>query len=258
VIETSLRRLPGKHVVSQDGERIGKLTDVYESTSEGGGGTFATVATGLFGTSSSFFPLDTAELRGGEVVVPYTKDFVKNAPRVDNDEELTAPEEQRLFEYYGLSEQTGAPAGTGPRAAVGHDTSGPTTDSAMTRSEERLHVGTERVETGRARLRKYVVTETVTRTVPVAHEELRITREPIVAGGPTTAVTTLSEEQHEIVLTAERPTVVKEVVPVERVRLDTETVVAQETVTEQVRKEQIEVDGDVPVDERGGPLPGSA
>ena len=36
----------------------------------------------------------------------------------------------------------------------------------------------------------------------------------------------------------------KEAVPVERVRLDNETVTEQETVTEEVRKEQIETDGD--------------
>jgi len=48
----NLRRLAGKHVVGPDGERIGKVSDVYESTSAGGG-TFATVATGLFGSSSS-------------------------------------------------------------------------------------------------------------------------------------------------------------------------------------------------------------
>jgi uncharacterized protein (TIGR02271 family) len=49
----------------------------------------------------------------------------------------------------------------------------------MTRSEEQLHVGTEKVETGRARLRKHVVTEQVTKTVPVSHEEVTVTREAI-------------------------------------------------------------------------------
>ena len=63
--------------------------------------------------------------------------------------------------------------------AVGRDTSGPTTDEAMTRSEERLNVGTRTEEVGRARLRKYVVTENVTETVPVSHEEVRVSREPI-------------------------------------------------------------------------------
>jgi len=59
------------------------------------------------------------------------------------------------------------------------DKIGPTTDDAMTRSEEELRVGTARRERGRARLRKYVVTEQVQQTVPVRREEVRVEREPI-------------------------------------------------------------------------------
>ena len=250
---SSLGRLAGMSVSGPNGENIGKIADVYEST-DGSGGTFATVTTGLFGGGSSFFPLDAAELRGDSVVVPYTKDFVKSAPRVENDEELTAPEEQRLFEYYsqggqGMSSSTtDTTASTGMSThTVGHDTSGPTTDDAMTRSEERLQVGTERVEAGRARLRKYVVTETETRTVPVSHEEVRIEREPITDGNVDKAYAgpAISEEEHEVVLHAERAVVDKEAVPVERVRLDKETVTEQQTVTEEVRKEKIEMEGGV-------------
>ncbi|MCW2619611.1 MAG: uncharacterized protein JWR28_2760, partial [Modestobacter sp.] len=53
----------------------------------------------------------------------------------------------------------------------------------------------------------------------------------------------ISEEEHEVVLHAERPVVDKEAVPVERVRLGTETITDQESVTDSVRKEQIETDG---------------
>jgi uncharacterized protein (TIGR02271 family) len=129
---------------------------------------------------------------------------------------------------------------------VGHDTSGPTTDDAMTVSEEQLQVGTERREAGRARLRKYVVTENVTQTVPVQREEVRLEREPITDGniGDATAGPAISEEEHEVVLHEERPVVQKETVPVERVRLDTDTVTEQETVSDEVRKERVEVDGD--------------
>ena len=74
----------------------------------------------------------------------------------------------------------GADAGAGP--AVGADTSGPTTDEAMTRSEERLQAGTEQVDAGRARLRKYVVSETEQVEVPVSREEVRLEREPITDG----------------------------------------------------------------------------
>ena len=127
---------------------------------------------------------------------------------------------------------------------MGKDTSGPTTDNAMTRSEEQLHVGTENVETGKARLRKYVVTENVTRTVPVSHEEVRIEREPITDAnvGDAVAGGDLTEEEHEVTLSAEQVVVNKETVPVERVRLDTDTVTEDQTVSEEVRKEQIDTD----------------
>ncbi|GAB3306397.1 PRC and DUF2382 domain-containing protein [Geodermatophilus aquaeductus] len=131
------------------------------------------------------------------------------------------------------------------RGTVGHDTSGPTTDNAMTRSEEHLNVGTQRVEAGRARLRKYVVSENVTETVPVSREEVRVEREPITDANIGNAMDgpAISEEEHEVVLHAERPVVSKEATPVERVRLDTQTVTEQQQVSEQVRREEIEVEG---------------
>ena len=116
----------------------------------------------------------------------------------------------------------------------------------MTRSEERLNVGTQTREAGRARLRKYVVTENVTQTVPVQREEVRVEREPITDAnvGDATSGPDISEEEHEVVLHEERPVVEKEAVPVERVRLDTETVTDEVTVSEDVRKEQIDTDVD--------------
>ena len=134
---------------------------------------------------------------------------------------------------------------TGEAGVVGRDVSGPTTDNAMTRSEERLNVGTRSEEVGRARLRKYVVTENVTETVPVSREEVRVEREPITDANVGNAMDgpAISEEEHEVTLHAERPVVEKEAVPVERVRLDKETVTEQERVTADVRKEEIEVDG---------------
>ena len=116
----------------------------------------------------------------------------------------------------------------------------------MTRSEERLDVGTAATEAGRARLRKYIVSERETVTVPVSHEEVRVEREPITDANAGNAYDgpALSEEEHEVVLHAETPVVNKETVPVERVRLDTETVTSQERVSEDVRKEQIEMEGD--------------
>jgi uncharacterized protein (TIGR02271 family) len=100
------------------------------------------------------------------------------------------------------------------------------------------------VETGRARLRKFVVTEEQTVTVPVTREEVRVEREPITAG-ETAGDVEIADAQQDVVLTEERLVVQKEAVPVERVRLGTETVTEDRAVTEEVRKEQVEFDSDV-------------
>jgi uncharacterized protein (TIGR02271 family) len=134
---------------------------------------------------------------------------------------------------------------------VGRDVSGPTTDDAMTRSEEELRVGTAQRERGRVRLRKYVTTEQVEQAVPVRRERVRVEREPITDTNIDAATSgpDISEEEHEVVLREEEPVVDKRVVPRERVRLDKDTVTGEERVAEQVRKEQIEVQDE---DTRGG------
>jgi uncharacterized protein (TIGR02271 family) len=117
----------------------------------------------------------------------------------------------------------------------------------MTRSEEQLKVGKTSRESGRARLRKYVVTEEEQVTVPVQREELRIEREPITEGNVDEAMggPAISEEEHEVVLHEEEPVVEKRAVPKERVRLEKDTVTDERTVTEEVRKERIDSEGDV-------------
>ena len=124
----------------------------------------------------------------------------------------------------------------------------------MTLSEEQLRVGTQTHEAGRARLRKYVVTENVTQTVPVSREEVRIEREPITEAnrGDATSGPDISEEEHEVVLHEERPVVEKEAVPVERVRLDTETVTDEVTVSDDVRREELDTDIDQATDRGTG------
>ncbi|WP_458779768.1 DUF2382 domain-containing protein [Arthrobacter sp. D3-16] len=251
----------GGNVIGSDGTKIGSIGQIYadDDTSEP---TWVTVKTGLFGTSESFVPLDAATQDGNDIVVPYTKDKVKDAPRVAPDGHLEPEEEDQLYTYYersGGAAYTGTAAGTdrtttdrdttddaSAQGTVGRDTSGPTTDDAMTRSEEQLHVGTEKQAAGRARLRKYVVTENVTKTVPVQREEVRLEREPITDANRGAALDgpAISEEEHEVILHEERPVVEKETVPVERVRLDKETVTEEHTVNEEVRKENIELDDD--------------
>ncbi|WP_051324989.1 DUF2382 domain-containing protein [Candidatus Solirubrobacter pratensis] len=236
-----VQRWRGMSAVDSNGDKIGKIDEIYLDRSSAEP-EWATVNTGLFGMRTTFVPISGAESRGDEVRLAYTKDQIKDAPNVDADGELSTEEEQRLYEHYGRGDY----GDWDSSASVGRDTSGPTTDDAMTRSEEELRVGTERRESGRARLRKYVVTEEVTKTVPVQREEVRIEREPITGDNVDDALDgpAISEEEHEVVLHEETPVVEKRTVPKERVRMAKDTRTEQETVSEEVRKERIETDGD--------------
>lgn len=257
----------GLTAVDPDGDKIGSIGQVYLDD-QTGQPDWITVNTGLFGMKENFVPLAGSTINGDNLVLPFHKTVVKDAPQIADADHLDANEQDRLYAYYG--QYTGGAAQQGGRTAdldqsydrdtstgvatagvaaqgvrgEGHDTSGPNTDDAITRSEEHLRVGTERVEAGRARLRKYVVTETQTVQVPVSREEVRIEREPITDAnrGEALSGADITEEEHEIVLTEERPVVTTEAVPVERVRLGTETVTEQQTVSGEVRKEQIELD----------------
>nr|MBA2638009.1 YsnF/AvaK domain-containing protein [Solirubrobacterales bacterium] len=139
------------------------------------------------------------------------------------------------------------------RGVVGNDVSGAETDEAMTRSEEELRIGVARRETGRVRLRKHITTEPVSETVTTQREELRVEREPITDANIGNAMSggDLTEEEHEVTLSAEEAIVEKRVVPKERVRMDKEIVSEQQTVTDEIRKEQIEV-----IDAAGEPAQG--
>ena len=239
----------GGNVVDNDGDKIGSIGQVFLDD-RSGRPEWVTVKTGLFGGGESFVPLRESEIVGDDVRVPYDKDKVKDAPRIaDADGHLSEDEEDTLYAYYGITgaDSTVGGVDTDTRTATpgaGHDTSGPDTDSTMTRSEEQVRVGTETREAGRVRLRKYVVTENVTQTVPVSREEVRLEREPITDANRDDALSggDITEEEHEVVLTEERPVVQKETVPVERVRLDKDTVTEQHQVDETVRKEEVELD----------------
>jgi uncharacterized protein (TIGR02271 family) len=254
----------GRTLVDTNGEKVGTIDDVYTDATRGQP-EWALVHTGLLGTNKRLVPLRGASPNGGDVRVTVDKQAIQDSPGVEADEELSEAQERRLFEHYGLAytSEASTTAQSLPRAdggrdggdepgerddaaagPVGRDVSGPTTDDAMTRSEEELRVDTRQREAGRVRLRKYVVTEHVQQTVPVRREEVRIEREPITDANIDEAMAgpAISDEQHEVVLHEEELVVEKRVVPKERVRLDKETITDEKQISEEVRKEQIDVD----------------
>jgi uncharacterized protein (TIGR02271 family) len=266
--------LHGATVHGSDGAKLGKVDAIYFDN-DTNRPEWAAVKSGLFGSHVSLVPLQQGSWNGSTLTVPFDKDAIQAAPHHDPDSELSPSDEDDLYRHYGVSSTGGTPTGNqdGDRAATpnhstadddrrdrsgdagirGRDTSGPTTDDAMTRSEEQLRVGTEQRESGTARLRKHIVTENVSTTVPVSHEEVTLDREPITEAnrGDALAGGDLSEETHEITLTEQRVVVDKDVVPVERVRLGTETVTENQQVDETVRKEVIETEGTTGVDVDG-------
>jgi uncharacterized protein (TIGR02271 family) len=252
-VTASPDRLLGLQVTDSSGSKIGKVENVFldNVTSQP---EWVAVATGLFGSKQALVPLAQAELEKDRIAMPYEKKKVSSAPHITPDHALSEKEEEKLYSHYGLpySQQaspSGLPAG---QASVGQDTSGPETDAAMTRSEERVKVETHKQPAGKARLRKYVVTENAEAIVPVKREEVKVEREPITDSNRAAATSgpAFHDEEHELTLTEERPVVSKEEVPVERVRLDKQQVTEAEKVSEKLRKEKIEMQ-----DPKGGKHP---
>ncbi len=247
--------LLGRKAVDLQGDKIGSVGQVYVNDATGRPD-WVTINTGLFGLRESFAPLQESSFDGENLVLPFDKEVVKSAPDIEDTSHLNADDQDALYSYYNRymttdfdlgrsisSDTVGALPGSQGDVPTRSGTATETTaGDSMTRSEEQLKVGTERVETGRARLRKYVVTEQQSVTVPVSHEEVRLVREPITDENVEELDgVEISEAEHEVVLHEERPVVETKTVPVERVRLATETVTQDQKLTAEVRKEQVEV-----------------
>ena len=235
----------GRKLIGSDGSKIGDIQEIYLDD-ESGRPEWVLVNTGLFGTKSHFVPVEAAQPDEDNLRVPFTKDTVKDAPSVEVDQHLSVEEEHQLYRHYGMEYEPVGEVGTAGREPVGHDTSGPNTDDAMTVSEERLDVEKERRPKGKARLRKHVVTDHVETTVPVEREEVRVVREPITDSNVDAATSgpAISEEEHEVTLSEEEVRVDKETVPRERVRLEKEAVVESRDVEADVRREEVDTETD--------------
>lgn len=232
--------LTGCPVIDAEGIVVGTVRQVYVSDATGQPG-WVVVRADTDEGSDRFAPLAGSEVRDGYLVLGVPAPRVSQAPwpELDSEGHLSAAGAGMLFRHYGPAGTQASPADNDQNKAGG-----------MTLSEERLRVRTEQVVSGRARLVKYVVTEEVTLTVLVSHEEVRVELEPANGPGdqsPATAGAELGplaagtedDQGRWMILHAERPVVQMESVPVERVRLRIETVTEQQEVTGQVRKERI-------------------
>jgi sporulation protein YlmC with PRC-barrel domain len=193
----------GRTIVDHAGEKIGKFQEIYLDT-ESDRPEWAAVSTGLLGRRQRLIPLSEAQPDGDDVRVPFDKEHVENAPEVDSDRDLSQDEEARLYAHYGLEYSkgesgTGLPRGTGSESAgpagepagagaqgqqpggggVEQPSAAPGREAPAAGEEVVDDLGAEVGPRERVRLKKYIVTEQVTKTVPVTREEVRVEREPV-------------------------------------------------------------------------------
>jgi uncharacterized protein (TIGR02271 family) len=218
-------------------------------------------------------PLDQATVSfaaaaggGGSVTVPYDPATILDAPSVALGEELSELDTAAVLRHYGVEvaepaepdglDQTDRPGAEAVEARGRAELADePTATSSRSdapveviRSEEALQVGKRR-RARRVRLKRYVVTDYVTKTIPVQREEVRLEEEPVdgpTPGGPTGqpggGEAAATEEGAEVLLREEEVVVQKRVVPRERVRLTKEVVTEERPVSGEVRREHVEVD----------------
>lgn len=245
-------------VYDSNGDKLGDVTNIY-ADDETGRPDWMTISTGWFGSSEQFVPIAGTSAHGEDLRVAFTEAKVKEAPAIDDEEHLSADEERRLFAHYGMNMDDKADVDTDlERADEGYGYSDPRADerkarpdantggkgdASVVRSEEELDVDKTTHEAGKVRLRKYVVTEDVNVTVPVRKQVARVTREK-VDGTSGTGKISDDETVEEITLQEEEINVDKKVVAKEKVGLETETVTEDKTVSDTVRKERVETDGE--------------
>ncbi len=230
----------GADVYSSDGEKIGSVEEIFvdEETNQP---EWIGLGTGFLGTKRTLVPVQGAERRDDGFYVPYSKDQVKETPEIDSDE-INQETEAGLYSHYGLGyserrSDTGLPEGSPP--PTGGTATG---EEDVVRTEEELQVGKRETEAGRARLRKWVETEPVETDVELKRETARVTREPIdqpVSGAE------IGEQEVEVPLREEQAVVQKETVAKERIGLEKDVDTERETVGDEVRKERVDVEGDV-------------
>jgi uncharacterized protein (TIGR02271 family) len=267
-------RFAGYEVYDPTGRKIGKVDDLFVDESDQP--EYIGVKMGLLGTRSTLIPWELVEVREdeGRIIAALDKDRVKDGPAFDDDKEITPEFESEVYSYYAL-QQTGS---TEDRGSYADYTSGTTGDSAgpgmamgdtetgefrehaaddegvnqsrgddladedelrVQRTEEELAAGTREREAGQLKVRKRVRTDREHIEVPTRHEEVTVERVP-VEGEATDAE--IGEDEVSVPVTEDEVVVEKRPVAKEEVRIRKDVVEDTETVEEDVRREEVEVE----------------
>lgn len=225
-------------VYDSTGEKIGAVEEIFydEQTDRP---EWIGIGTGFLGMKRVLVPVEGASVEGDGITVPYDKDKVKDSPDIDGDE-ISQETERDLYSYYGMRHSERRSDTVLPE---GRERATGTAEGRqkVTRSEEELQVGTRQQEAGRVRLRKWVETEPKSVDVDLQRETARVTRESIdqpVSGAE------IGEQEVDMPLRRDEAVVKKETVAKERIGLEKDVETERETVSDEVRKEHVEVEGE--------------
>jgi uncharacterized protein (TIGR02271 family) len=267
-------RYAGYTVYDPDGDKIGKVDDLF--VDENDQPEYIGVKMGLLGTSSTLIPWQMVEVRetDSSLIVSADDAHVKDGPTFDDDQAITPEFESEVYSYYGLqqsgsaedrgtySDYYGDSGEVGPGMREGDTETGEFRGHAeddegvsqsagsdlededelrVQRSEEELRAGTREREAGSMRVRKRVRTDREQIEVPTRHEEVSVERVP-VEGEATEAQ--IGEDEVVVPVTEEEVVTEKRAVAKEEVRIRKDVVEGTETVEEDVRREEVEVEDD--------------
>jgi uncharacterized protein (TIGR02271 family) len=240
-------RFAGYAVYDPAGQKIGKVDDLFLDRSDEP--EYIGVKMGFLGTRSTLIPWDavsTADEEGRAISVDIDKERAKNGPTFGDDHEITPEFEGEVYSYYGLSrststEESGAYESYYDETATATDVGAATDEDELRvkRSEEELTAGTREREAGQLKVRKRVRTDRERIEVPTRHEEVSVERVP--ASGEATEAE-IGEDEVVVPVTEEEVVVGKRPVVKEEVRIRKDVVQDTETVEEDVRREEIEVE----------------
>lgn len=256
---TNSQRLIGFQVQDAGGRDVGKVHNLW--VDDRGQPMFLGVKTGWLFGKNHIVPVGSAEVneRREVVRVPFSEETIKNAPSFDENADISDSDEQTISLHYGIDLSTRRSAGSG----TSHEQTGLATTDVIPEStvrttegeltgertiglkEEQVKIGKREIESGGVRLRKVVRTETVNQPVELRREEIVIERVPVnETTQAATGVTAegFKEEDIFIPLRREEPVVQKAAILREQVRVGKRAELEHQEVSEQVRREELEID----------------
>ena len=267
-------------VYDQDGERLGKVDHLF--LDEDDRLEYVGIEIGLPDGRAVLIPAEVIPAENERrMMISRPKGVVERGPTFGDAEEVTPELEERVRGHYGIPRLPGTEGRSGPdaplaegqterergvSAAAGSGIRVGDTESnefrehdrgdegvrqsggsdlededelRVRRSEEELRVGTREREAGSVNVRKRVRTDHERIEVPTRYEEVSVERVP-VEGEATEA--RIGEDEVSVPVVEEEVVVEKRPVVKEEVRIRKDVVEGTETVEEDVRREEIEVD----------------